>query len=87
MTLLIVSVWLRRQGRPVAYTLVPMLAVASVTAWAMVGNLFDYYSNFEQLWLLSLAGTLILALDLWILFEGLRSLRDTAPAAVPAPAR
>ncbi len=86
-TLLIVSVWLKRQGRPVAYTLVPMLAVASVTAWAMVGNLFDYYSNFEQLWLLSLAGTLILALDLWILFEGLRSLRDTAPAAIPAPAR
>ena len=74
-TLLIVSIWLKRQGRPHVYTLVPMIAVAAVTAWAMVFNLVDYYANFEELWLLSLSGTLILALDVWILFEGLRALR------------
>jgi carbon starvation protein len=74
-TLLIVSIWLKRQGRPHLYTLVPMLAVAAVTAWAMVGNLFDYYANFEELWLLSLSGTLILALDIWILLEGWRTLQ------------
>ena len=28
-TLLVVSVWLRRQGRPVVYTLVPMIFVAA----------------------------------------------------------
>jgi carbon starvation protein len=75
-TLLIVSVWLKRQGRPYLYTLVPMLAVASVTAWAMGGNLLDYYARFDSLWLLSLSGTLILALDVWILLEGLRVLRS-----------
>ena len=48
-----------------------MLAVGSVTGWAMAGNLFDYYQNFEDLWLLALSGTLILALDLWIMLEGL----------------
>lgn len=88
-TLLIVSIWLRRQGRPFVYTLVPMVLVATVTAWAMVGNLIEYYASFETLWLLSLSGTLILALDLWILFEGLRVLRDAAPgrdASAPAPA-
>ncbi|MAG32126.1 MAG: carbon starvation protein A [Deltaproteobacteria bacterium] len=74
-TLLIVSVWLKRQGRPFLYTLVPMIAVAAVTAWAMIGNLVGYYGNFEELWLLSLSGTLILALDLWILLEGLQTLR------------
>jgi carbon starvation protein len=74
-TLLIVSVWLKRQGRPIVYSLVPMIAVATTTAWAMVGNLLDYYASFEELWLLSLSGTLILALDLWILFEGLQALR------------
>jgi carbon starvation protein len=75
-TLLIVSIWLKRQGRPYLYTLIPMVAVATVTAWAMVGNLFEYYANFEELWLLSLSGTLILALDIWILLEGWRTLRQ-----------
>jgi len=74
-TLLIVSIWLKQKGRPYVYTLVPMLAVAGVTAWAMAGNLFDYYVRFEELWLLSISGTLILALDLWILCEGLHLLR------------
>jgi len=75
-TLLVVSIWLKRQGRPYLYTLVPMVAVAAVTAWAMVGNLLDYYANFEELWLLSLSGTVILALDIWILLEGFRTLRQ-----------
>ena len=38
-TLLVVSIWLKRQGRPVVYTLVPMVAVATVTAWAMIKKL------------------------------------------------
>ncbi len=76
-TLLIVSIWLKQQGRPYLYTLVPMVAIAAVTAWAMAGNLLDYYANFEELWLLSLSGTLILALDIWILLEGVRTLRQT----------
>ncbi|MBJ17807.1 MAG: carbon starvation protein A [bacterium] len=78
-TLLIVTIWLKKQGRPHLYTLIPMLAVSAVTAWAMVGNLLDYYENFEALWLLSISGTLILALDLWILFEGLQILRKVEP--------
>ncbi|CAM9237906.1 unnamed protein product, partial [Discosporangium mesarthrocarpum] len=80
-TLLVVSIWLKQQGRPIVYTMVPMIAVAAVTAWAMIGNLIDYYANFEALWLLSLSGTLILALDVWILLEGFRVLRTTRPAS------
>jgi len=76
-TLLVVSVWLKKQGKPIVYTMVPMILVATVTAWAMVGNLIDYYDNFESLWLLSLSGTLILALDVWILLEGFQVLRET----------
>jgi carbon starvation protein len=82
-TLLIVAIWLKRQGRAYWIALVPMLGVAAVTAWAMVGNLIAYYANFERLWLLSLSGTLILALDVWILLEGFRCLR-AARAATPA---
>lgn len=85
-TLLIVSIWLKQMGRPYVYTLVPMLAVAGVTAWAMAGNLFDYYARFEELWLLSLSGTLILALDLWILLEGIQLLRRAGPASIRSAA-
>ncbi|MFP6654084.1 MAG: carbon starvation CstA family protein, partial [Myxococcota bacterium] len=76
-TLLIVSIWLKRNGRPYLFTLIPMVLVSLVTAWAMIENLFNYYANFEEYWLLSLSGTLILALDVWILFEGFRILQKT----------
>ncbi|HIF93149.1 MAG TPA: carbon starvation protein A [Myxococcales bacterium] len=75
-TLLIVSIWLKKNGRPYLYTLIPMVAISLVTAWAMVGNLFDYYARFEDLWLLAISGTIILALDIWILMEGFRTLRE-----------
>jgi len=73
-TLLVVSVWLKHQGRPFVYTLVPMALVASVTLWAMTGNLVRYFGDFEQLWLLAISGSLIAVLDVWILIEGARLL-------------
>ncbi len=73
-TLLVISIWLQRRGKPVVYTVVPMLTVSCVTLWAMLGNLIQYYSDFGNLWLLALSGTLALALDIWIMLEGLRIL-------------
>ncbi|MCH7600664.1 MAG: carbon starvation protein A, partial [Myxococcales bacterium] len=75
-TLLIVSVWLKKLGRPVIYTLVPMILVGGVTAFAMLGNLIDYFANFEELWLLACAGSVVLVLDIWIMFEGIRVLSN-----------
>ncbi len=85
-TLLIVSIWLQRRGRPVVYTVIPMLAVGVVTAWAMLGNLVDYYDQFEELWLLALSGSLILALDLWIMLEGIVMLARERGRVPRAPA-
>ena len=73
-TLLVVSIWLKRQGRPIAYTAIPMVALSLTTAWAMTGNLQHYFADFENLWLLALSGTAVLGLDLWILLEGGRLL-------------
>jgi carbon starvation protein len=75
-TLLVVSIWLQRQGRSAAYTLVPMLLVATATIWAMGGNLVGYFQHFEERWLLAISGSVILALDVWILLEGLRVLLE-----------
>ena len=73
-TLLIVSLWLQKNGRPIVYTVIPMIAVSAATLWAMGGNLMDYYARFDELALLAISGTLILALDVWILLEGLNML-------------
>lgn len=82
-TLLVVSVWLQKQGRPVYYTLVPMVFVAAATVWAMSGNVLGYFARFEQQWLLAVSGTVVLALDVWVILEGVKALAAArrAPAA------
>ncbi len=83
-TLLIVSVWLRQNGRPYVYTLVPMIFVGIATVFSMLGEVRGYFGAFSEQWLLAVLGTVILALDLWVIGEGVRLLfRDRAarPAA------
>jgi carbon starvation protein len=84
-TLLVVSVWLQKLGRPIRYTLAPMLFVGVATAIAMFGELQGYFANFDQQWLLAGIGSLILVLDLWVIYEGLRMLargRRLRPSAL-----
>jgi carbon starvation protein len=76
-TLLIVSIWLKKLGRPVAYTLVPMILIGGVTVFAMAGNLIDYFANFEELWLLAIVGSIVLVLDIWVILEGMKALSST----------
>ncbi|MGD2113570.1 MAG: carbon starvation protein A [Acidobacteriota bacterium] len=71
-TLLVVSIWLRRQGKPVVYTLVPMVLVAAATVAAMLSELRSYFAS--QSWLLAVMGTIILACDVWVMMEGVRVL-------------
>jgi carbon starvation protein len=73
-TLLVVSVWLKRNGRPVIYTLIPMLLVAAATITAMLGEVYGYFGNFGEQWLLAVIGSLVLVCDIWIVLEGLRVL-------------
>ncbi len=75
-TLLIVAVWLQRLDRKYIYCLVPMIGIGLVTVFAMIGNLIDYYSNFGELWLLAIVGSIILVLDIWVILEGFRALTD-----------
>ncbi|MDJ0785815.1 MAG: carbon starvation protein A [Myxococcota bacterium] len=82
-TLLVVSIWLKRQGRPIAYTLVPMLLVAGATVLAMTGEVVGYFRDFADRGLLAIMGTIVLACDVWILFEGLKLLASTRPARSP----
>jgi carbon starvation protein len=83
-TLLVVSIWLRRQGRPVVYTLVPMLLVATATIAAMLGEVAGYFTRFSEQWLLAVMGSIILVCDVWVVFEGLKLLATTRPAETAA---
>jgi carbon starvation protein len=76
-TLLIVSIWLKSRGKPVVYTLVPMILIGGVTVVAMVGNVIGYFSNFEEQWLLAGVGSTVLVLDVWVIVEGFRCLVET----------
>jgi carbon starvation protein len=78
-TLLVVSLWLRRLGRPVMYTLVPMFLVVTATLAAMLGEVWGHVAAGNTL--LTGLSSAILVLDLWILIEGLRLLvRESAAA-------
>jgi len=82
-TLLVVSVWLKRQGRPVVYTLVPMILVAAATVTAMVGEVRRYFLADDPKWLLGIMGSVILACDVWVILEGLKILRTARPGEAP----
>jgi len=86
-TLLVVSVWLRRLGRPIVYTLVPMLLVGGATLVAMIGEVWSYWGHFSDQWLLAGIGSVVLAADVWVLIEGLRLLSGVDPDDPPAAAR
>jgi len=73
-TLLVVSVWLRQNGRPYVYTLVPMIFVGLATVASMLGEVQGYYRAWSEQWLLAVLGSVILVLDVWVVLEGFRVL-------------
>ena len=84
LTLLVVSVWLRKQGRPYLYTLIPMLFVAIATVFSMLGEIQGYYAHFSERWLLAIMGSVILAFEVWVILEGLKLLVRDADLAAPS---
>jgi len=78
-TLLMVSVWLRQQGRAYVYTLVPMVFVGIATVFSMLSEVCGYFGSFSEQWLLAIAGSIILILDVWVIGESVRVLLKDAP--------
>jgi carbon starvation protein len=70
-TLLVVTVWLKRLERPYLYTFIPMLFVGTATFVAMLGEVRNHLvaSN----WTLAGMGGTVLVLDVWVLLEGFRA--------------
>ncbi|MCE7791003.1 carbon starvation protein A [Salipaludibacillus sp. CUR1] len=78
-TLLLITLWLKRQGRNYLITLIPMIFLMFMTVWAMIQQVFFQWSGLgeghEMNLLLFLLGSIILAFALWILLEAIAGLR------------
>lgn len=74
-SLLIVTIWLRRNGRSIIYTLIPLLFLLFMTLWAMTEQVFFEWSGWSESdgnMLLFVFGAIILGFAIWIILEAIR---------------
>jgi carbon starvation protein len=67
LTLLIISVMLLKLGRPVRYTIVPMIFVLVMSFWAGMIKLIDFYNAGN--WLLVTIDIVVLATSVLVMLE------------------
>lgn len=72
-SLMIVTIWLKRSGRSIIYTLVPLIFLLFMTLWAMSEQVLfkwsGFFGNTESDLLLFSFGSIILGFAIWILIE------------------
>ena len=73
LALLAITVYLLRRGKPLVYTLVPMLFVLVSTMSAMVSNLVEFWTG--RHWVLLATGAVIFVLAGWLVVESALAVR------------
>ncbi|MBM3216824.1 carbon starvation protein A, partial [Candidatus Poribacteria bacterium] len=68
LALMIVTVWLARNRKPIVFTALPMLFMVAMSGWALIANLAEYASDSSK-WYLLVIGGVIAALELWMIVE------------------
>jgi carbon starvation protein len=71
LTLLTVSVFLFKLGRPVLYTLVPMVIMLVMSIWAMAMSFSTFWAG--RKWSLLVVSVVVLVMSVWLIVEGLLS--------------
>jgi len=82
LSLIVVTVWLKKAGRPWLFTGIPMVFVVLVAAASMAGNIMAYWRDGNVL--LMGVGAFVLALEIWVVLEGIRAIREHKAAPEPA---
>jgi len=73
-SLLLVTIWLKRNGRSILYTLIPMVFLMIMTLWAMTEQVIFDWSGWgvnDPNMLLFIFGAIILGFTIWIILEAL----------------
>jgi len=78
LTLLVATIYLWKTGRPIIYTLIPMVFLIVITIAAMIWN-FKVFANNPLLLILS---AIILGLSVWLLFEAYFAYKNQKTASV-----
>jgi len=73
LALLTISVFLYKLRRPVAYTLIPMFLMLGVSAYAMAGQLLDFWA--ARNWPMIAVSVVIQGIALWLIVEAVLSFR------------
>jgi carbon starvation protein len=74
LALLSITMYLFRIKKPVYYTLLPMVFMLAISAWAMLINLFNFVAQAN--WLLVSLGSGIFVLEIWLIFEAIMVLKS-----------
>ncbi|SDH82040.1 carbon starvation protein [Alteribacillus persepolensis] len=85
-SLLLISIWLRRKGRNFLFTFIPMVFLLFMTLWAMVTQIifeWSWLGDGDAQILLFVLGAVILAFAVWILLEAIALFRKEPPHTEP----
>ena len=69
LALLVITIYLAQKKLPIVFTVIPMLFIILMTAWAMKINLVNYLDKSN--WLLFIMGLIIVVLEIWMVIESL----------------
>ncbi|WP_181348450.1 carbon starvation protein A [Thalassobacillus sp. CUG 92003] len=76
-SLMLISIWLKRQGRNFLPAFLPMVFLLTMTLWAMINQVVFEWSGVgeaEASWLLFTFGAIILVFAIWILITAISTL-------------
>ncbi len=82
LTLLVISIFLMKLGRPAKFTLMPMIFVLLMSVWGSLIQLGSYYAN-EQ-WLLAVLSIAALIASILVILEAISVISDLKKNGVPA---
>ncbi len=72
LTLLIITIYLKRSGKPIIYTLIPMVLLILITIASMILNFGTFHNNI----LLLILSAITLAFAVWLILEAVLALRQ-----------
>jgi carbon starvation protein len=70
LALLVITVYLHTQKKPIIYTGIPMLFMVAMTGWSMIANSIDFFQ--ARNWLLFIVNAIIVIFVLWMIVEVIR---------------
>ena len=69
LALLVITIYLARKKISIIFTVIPMFFMLTMTGWAMVINLNNFFNKSN--WLLLAVGAAIFLLEIWMVVESL----------------